>query len=195
METGPIRWRFSQRKAAMGGRNGRRGDEPLAVVAVAGAAVVRGLVRPTPVEAEDWCPAWCWPGWVSGGRPRGRRAPSDYADLFLGVRDQRVTIRPAIGGALTVDRLVLKVKTASPNQLRHGVRHVAASAAVDGSPGRRRRCVGIISAGELPAYKLGRVLRLQRGDVLAYMQRCRIKPGSLRHLYPPGEHGEPPKKR
>lgn len=40
----------------MGGRNGRRGDEPLAVVAVAGAAVVRGLVRPTPVEAEDWCP-------------------------------------------------------------------------------------------------------------------------------------------
>ena len=42
----------------MGGRNGRRGRRALAlaVIAGAGAAVVRRLVRPKAVEAEDWCP-------------------------------------------------------------------------------------------------------------------------------------------
>jgi excisionase family DNA binding protein len=36
----------------------------------------------------------------------------------------------------------------------------------------------------LPAYRFGRVIRLKRSDVDAYIESCRIEPGSLEHLYP-----------
>jgi len=42
----------------------------------------------------------------------------------------------------------------------------------------------LIDEGELPAYKFGRVIRLQESDVVAFIERCRISPGSLEHLYP-----------
>lgn len=42
----------------------------------------------------------------------------------------------------------------------------------------------LIDEGELPAYKFGRVIRLQEADVEAFIERCRITPGSLEHLYP-----------
>ena len=47
---------------------------------------------------------------------------------------------------------------------------------------------GLINAGHLPAYKIGRVIRL-RMEVMAYVERCRIEPGTLGHLYPPGDKG------
>ncbi|HUR05879.1 MAG TPA: helix-turn-helix domain-containing protein [Nonomuraea sp.] len=47
----------------------------------------------------------------------------------------------------------------------------------------------ILDSGQLPAYKIGRVLRLRRMEVMAYVERCRITPGSLGHLYPPGDKG------
>ncbi len=42
----------------------------------------------------------------------------------------------------------------------------------------------LIDEGDLPAYKFGRVIRLQESDVLAFVERARIAPGSLEHLYP-----------
>jgi excisionase family DNA binding protein len=42
----------------------------------------------------------------------------------------------------------------------------------------------LIDEGELPAYKFGRVIRLQEADVVAFIERSRIAPGSLEHLYP-----------
>ena len=42
----------------------------------------------------------------------------------------------------------------------------------------------LIDEGELPAYKFGRVIRLQQGEVDAFIQASRISPGSLEHLYP-----------
>ena len=45
----------------------------------------------------------------------------------------------------------------------------------------------IIDGGELPAYKVRRVIRLKRADVDGYIERCRVQPGTLGHLYPPGE--------
>lgn len=42
----------------------------------------------------------------------------------------------------------------------------------------------MIDEGELPAYKFGRVIRLQEADVLGFIERARITPGSLEHLYP-----------
>lgn len=42
----------------------------------------------------------------------------------------------------------------------------------------------LIDEGELPAYKIGRVIRLQESDVAAFVERCRITPGTLEHLHP-----------
>jgi excisionase family DNA binding protein len=48
----------------------------------------------------------------------------------------------------------------------------------------------MIDEGELPAYKLGRVIRLQETDVVAFVERARIKPGTLEHLYPVPQKNE-----
>ena len=41
----------------------------------------------------------------------------------------------------------------------------------------------LIDSGQLPAYKFGRVIRLQEGEVEAFVERARIQPGALEHLY------------
>lgn len=41
-----------------------------------------------------------------------------------------------------------------------------------------------IDEGQLPAYKMGRVIRLQANEVDAFIERARIVPGTLEHLYP-----------
>ncbi len=42
-----------------------------------------------------------------------------------------------------------------------------------------------IDDGRLPAYKFGRVIRVKQRDVDIYIERCRIQPGSVAHLYSP----------
>ena len=42
----------------------------------------------------------------------------------------------------------------------------------------------LIDAGEIPAYKLGRVLRVKLRDVEVFLDNARVKPGDLEHLYP-----------
>ncbi len=42
-----------------------------------------------------------------------------------------------------------------------------------------------IDDGDIPAYKFGRVIRVRRRDVEDFIERSRIEPGELRHLYPP----------
>ena len=41
-----------------------------------------------------------------------------------------------------------------------------------------------IDQGELPAYRMGRVIRLKTSEVDAYIESTRIQPGTLEHLYP-----------
>ncbi len=41
-----------------------------------------------------------------------------------------------------------------------------------------------IDEGQLPAYRFGRVIRLQQAEVDAFIERSRIQPGTLEHLYP-----------
>ena len=48
-----------------------------------------------------------------------------------------------------------------------------------------------IDEGQLPAYKMGRVIRLQAGDVDAFIERARIVPGTLEHLYPDARGAQP----
>lgn len=42
----------------------------------------------------------------------------------------------------------------------------------------------LVDEGRLPAYKIGRVIRIKEDDVDAYLESARIQPGSLAHLYP-----------
>jgi excisionase family DNA binding protein len=42
----------------------------------------------------------------------------------------------------------------------------------------------LVDEGSVPAYKMGRVIRLKLADVDAFMEASRIQPGTLEHLYP-----------
>ena len=41
-----------------------------------------------------------------------------------------------------------------------------------------------INQGDLPAYRFGRVIRVKRSDVDAFVEASRIEPGTLDHLSP-----------
>ena len=41
-----------------------------------------------------------------------------------------------------------------------------------------------IDEGQIPAYRIGRVIRLQRPDVESFIEQSRVQPGTLKHLYP-----------
>ena len=41
----------------------------------------------------------------------------------------------------------------------------------------------LIDDGQIPAYKFGRVIRVQGKDVEAFIEGARVEPGSLEHLY------------
>jgi excisionase family DNA binding protein len=47
-----------------------------------------------------------------------------------------------------------------------------------------------IDVGDLPAYRLGRVIRVKADDVEAFIEASRIQPGSLEHLYPEAVGGK-----
>ena len=47
-----------------------------------------------------------------------------------------------------------------------------------------RTVYGLINRGELIAYRFGRVIRLKADEVDAFIESCRIEPGTLEHLYP-----------
>lgn len=47
-----------------------------------------------------------------------------------------------------------------------------------------RTLYAFIDKGDLPAYKLGRVIRLKAVDVDAYVEACRVQPGTIAHVYP-----------
>ena len=49
-----------------------------------------------------------------------------------------------------------------------------------------------IDEGKLPAYQLGRVIRLKSDDVDSFIESVRIRPGSLAHLYPDTRHDVAP---
>lgn len=48
----------------------------------------------------------------------------------------------------------------------------------------------IIDEGRIPAFKLGRVIRLKQNDLDAFLESNRVQPGELKHLYPPRVEGE-----
>lgn len=49
----------------------------------------------------------------------------------------------------------------------------------------QRTVYRLINTEKIPAYKIGRVIRLKREDVDAWLESRRVHPGDLDHLYPP----------
>lgn len=47
-----------------------------------------------------------------------------------------------------------------------------------------------IDEGQLPGYRFGRVIRLKQDEVDAFIESCRIEPGTLEHLYPEAAPGK-----
>jgi excisionase family DNA binding protein len=41
-----------------------------------------------------------------------------------------------------------------------------------------------VDQGALPAYRMGRVIRVKATDIDAFIESSRIEPGTLEHLYP-----------
>ena len=48
----------------------------------------------------------------------------------------------------------------------------------------QRTLYRLIDEGQIPAYKMGRVLRVKESDLEVFLDQSRVQPGSLRHLYP-----------
>lgn len=48
----------------------------------------------------------------------------------------------------------------------------------------------MIDEGQIPAYKMGRVIRIKASDLDAYLEANRVEPGSLKHLYPERVEGD-----
>lgn len=47
-----------------------------------------------------------------------------------------------------------------------------------------------VDEGALPAYRMGRVFRLKKSDVDAFIESSRVEPGTLKNLYPPRKGGD-----
>ncbi len=54
----------------------------------------------------------------------------------------------------------------------------------------QRSVYALINRGELPAVKIGRVIRLRKADVDAFLDAHRINPGDLDHLLPGEDEDE-----
>ena len=42
----------------------------------------------------------------------------------------------------------------------------------------------MINEGAIPAYKMGRVIRVKESDLDTFLESTKVQPGSLSHLYP-----------
>ena len=65
-----------------------------------------------------------------------------------------------------------------------GYRWLGTTAAADLLGVVPRTLYRLIDEGLLPAYKMGRVIRLKSTDLDAYLEQQRVQPGDLKHLYP-----------
>ena len=53
----------------------------------------------------------------------------------------------------------------------------------------QRTLYRFIDEGQIPAYRIGRVIRLQRPAVESFIEQSRVQPGTLKHLYPDTDAG------
>ncbi len=68
--------------------------------------------------------------------------------------------------------------------MTHAIRWLSTREAAERLGITLRTLYRFIDEGQLPAYKFGRVIRLQEADVERFIDAARISPGDLEHLYP-----------
>lgn len=51
----------------------------------------------------------------------------------------------------------------------------------------------VVDGGELPCYRFGRVLRFKQHEVDEFIERARVNPGELAHLFPEPKAPKAPK--
>jgi excisionase family DNA binding protein len=66
-----------------------------------------------------------------------------------------------------------------------GVRWLGTSEACEQLGVNLRTLYRFIDEGQLLAYRFGRVIRIKEEDLADFVERCRIVPGDLEHLYDP----------
>jgi excisionase family DNA binding protein len=64
-----------------------------------------------------------------------------------------------------------------------GVRWLGTSEACERLGVNLRTLYRFIDEGQLLAYRFGRVIRIKEEDLADFVERCRIVPGELEHLY------------
>lgn len=65
-----------------------------------------------------------------------------------------------------------------------GTRWLSTAEASDHLGVTLRTLYRLVNEGRLPAYKIGRVIRIKEDDVERFIEGARIQPGTLGHLYP-----------
>jgi hypothetical protein len=51
----------------------------------------------------------------------------------------------------------------------------------------------ILDSGEIASYRIKQKVRVRAADVEEFLERSKVRPGDLRHLYPAGD-GDPPER-
>jgi excisionase family DNA binding protein len=118
----------------------------------------------------------------AGGTHRRRETPGNPG--FRGAARKRIEIHrnapiPSYHAVMTVTDEHPPPKTSGEE-----IRWLSTAAAAKRLGITNRTLYRFIDEGLLPAYRFGRVIRLQQKEVDAFIQRSRIEPGTLEHLYP-----------
>jgi excisionase family DNA binding protein len=53
----------------------------------------------------------------------------------------------------------------------------------------------LLDSGELASYRIGRVIRVRRRDVEEFLERVKVRPGDLAHVYDAAEDDDQRRKR
>lgn len=72
----------------------------------------------------------------------------------------------------------------SPDREPEAIRWLSTAEAANRLGITPRTLYRFIDEGQVPAYRMGRVIRLKSHEVDAFIESCRIEPGTLEHLYP-----------
>ena len=79
---------------------------------------------------------------------------------------------------------LLDVSTSEPEGTADSIQWLSTAEAANRLGITPRTLYRFIDEGQLAAYRFGRVIRLKTSDVDAFIDACRIEPGTLEHLYP-----------
>ena len=85
---------------------------------------------------------------------------------------------------LTNSRVTPYIRLVATEEQTPAIRRVGTTEAAELLGVVPRTLYRLIDEGQIPAYKMGRVIRMKAEDLDEFLESMRVEPGSLRHLYP-----------